>query len=204
MALFGFFKKDANSDTDYLAIAQEHEQKGDYLSAIVEYEKLIQSIYKNKEPKSYRHITKKVVDCFIKIGDYDKVLEYWKLQYDPTEYSPKEMFELIKVLEQGNRHDLIVRVYDVAGNSLLPNRIEYLIKQKKIPEANALLSELLSKIPESNPSIKGLWFTKAKLSMSLRRFEEANKYLGKLLEKDQHNLEARKLKDFCMKQINMQ
>jgi tetratricopeptide (TPR) repeat protein len=114
------------------------------------------------------------------------------------------MFELIKVLEQGNRHDLIVRVYDVAGNSLLPNRIEYLIKQKKIPEANALLSELLSKIPESNPSIKGLWFTKAKLSMSLRRFEEANKYLGKLLEKDQHNLEARKLKDFCMKQINMQ
>jgi len=37
--------------------------------------------------------------------------------------------------------------------------------------------------------------------MSLRKFQEANVYLEKILEKDSKNLDARKLKDFCRIQI---
>ena len=84
---------------------------------------------------------------------------------------------------------------------LMANKIEFLIKQKKIPEANALITELLSNVPESNPSIINLWLSKAKLCMSLRKWEESCKYLNKILEKDGHNMEARKLKEFCLKQV---
>ena len=55
-------------------------------------------------------------------------------------------------------------------------------------------------VKETDPAIEGIWMTKAKLSMSLQKWEEANKYLGKAIEKNSHNLEARKLKDFCLKQ----
>jgi len=126
-------------------------------------------------------------------------MELWPLQYDP-DYTPKEMYELIKVLESSQRNDLVSQVYDKSGNKLLINKIEFLIKQKKIPEANALLSGILINMKETTPGIANFWLAKAKLCMSLRKWEEANKYLDKILDRDGHNEEARKLKDFCLRQ----
>ncbi len=203
MALFGLIKKKEVHpwDIDYIAKAQEFEANGDFAGAIAEYEKVISVIYPNKPAKSYRHITKKIIDCYLKMGDFEKVIELWPLKHDPVDYTPKEMYELIKILEANQRMDLVNRVYDSAGNKLLPNKIEFLIKQKRMPEANALLSGMLVNTPETAPGIENLWLTKAKLSLSLRKWEEANKYLSKILDRNSHNEEARKLKEFCIKQL---
>lgn len=137
------------------------------------------------------------------MADYDKVFELWPLQFHPADYTPKEMFELIKILEQAQRLDLVEKVYDRAGKSLTRNRIEFLIKQKKVPEADALMKELLANLDEYTPGIIDLWITKAKLSLSLRKWEEANRYLSKVIERDARHEEARKLKEFCLKQLRM-
>jgi tetratricopeptide (TPR) repeat protein len=203
MAVFGLFKKKQvkPEDVDYISVAEELEAKGDFAGAIQEYENLINALFSKKEPKYYRHITKKILNCYIKAGNYEKVMEMWPMQYDPLDYGGKEMHDLIKILEAAQRNDLVLKVYDASGNKLLRNKIEFLTKLKKIPEANALMAELLATVPESNPAILDLWMTKAKLSLSLRKWEEANKYLTKIIEKNPHNEEARRLKEFCFKQV---
>lgn len=203
MGIFGLFqKKQVNpEDVDYMSAAAEFEKNGDFVSAIDEYQKIITYVYPGKEPVKYNHVTKKIIECYIKLNDYDKVMELWPLKYNPADYGAKEMYELIKILEVVPRIDLVMKVYDKAGKKLLRNKIEFLVKQKKIPEANALMSELLISVEESNPAIMGLWLEKAKLSLSLRKWEEACKYLNKIIERDAHNPEARKLKEFCLKQV---
>ncbi|MEK6885512.1 MAG: hypothetical protein AABX17_00940 [Nanoarchaeota archaeon] len=206
MGLFNFFKKEQDidpRDIDYMSQAEDFEKKGDFVSAISEYDKIIQYVYVEKEPKYFRHITKRIINCHLKLGNYEKVSELWALQYDPLDYGAKEMYELIKILEAAGKLDLVMMIYDRAGKPLLRNKIEFLIKQKKIPEANELMNELLASIQETQPGIIEIWIAKAKLSLSLRKWEEANKYLNKIVEKDSHNIEARKLKEFCMKQIRM-
>jgi tetratricopeptide (TPR) repeat protein len=203
MALFDLFKKKKVNpeDIDYLSIAAEFEKKGDLPAAIQEYQKAIDVIFAKKEPRAYRHITKKILQCYIKMANYEKVMEMWPMQYDPMDYGAKEMYELIKILEAAQRNDLVLKIYDESGNKLTANKIEFLIKQKKIPEANALLSELLAGVNESNPVILNLWLTKSKLCISLRKWDEACKYLNKIIERDTHHMEARRLKEFCMKQV---
>jgi len=202
MGLLDLFKKKGvnSEDTDYMANAEGFEKQGDYAAAILEYEKVILIIYANKPESRYRHIIKKIIDCYKKLGDMDKVYEMWPNQYDPSDYDARQMYELIKVLESAGRTDLVLKVYDKAGKKLIGNKIDFLIKHKRIPEANALLSEVLMSTNENNPAIENLWLMKAKLSMSMLKFEEANRYLGKLIEKNPRNEEARKLKEFCIKQ----
>jgi tetratricopeptide (TPR) repeat protein len=203
MAIFGLFKKKAQNpwDIDYISVAEEFETAGDFTGAIAEYEKIIKVIYVDKPAKSYKHLTKKIIDCYLKLGNYEKVIELWPLKYDPTDYGPKEIYDLIKILEIAQRNDLIMQVFNQAGKKLLPNKIEFLIKQKRIPEANALLNELLVNAKESTQGIENLWMTKAKLCLSLMKWEEANRFLDKILEKNNNNAEARKLKTFCISQL---
>ena len=185
--------------TDHIVLAEEFENDGDFVAAISEYGKVIKNYYSDKEPKTYKHIMKKIVACYVKIGDYDKVFEMWKFQYDPSEYGPQEMYELIKILELGQKNDLILQIYNSAGKGLLKNKINFLIKMKKNEEAYESLSELLSYVSESTPGIEKFWLMKAKLAMSLAKWEEAKRYLNKIIEKDAHNAEARKLRDMCLK-----
>jgi pentatricopeptide repeat protein len=200
MALFNLFKKkEGRWGTDHIVLAETFESRGDFISAIQEYEKAIKENLSNKEPKSYRPITKKIVNCYVKLGDYDKVFEMWKSQYDSSEYGPKEMYELIKILENGQKNDKILEIYEQAGKGLLKNKINFLVKMKKIPEAYEAISELLSYVSESTPGIEKFWLLKAKLAMNLGKWEDAKRYLNKIVEKDSHNTEARKLKDMCMK-----
>jgi tetratricopeptide (TPR) repeat protein len=203
--VFGLFKKKEGSpfDVDYMGKAEEFEAKGDYSSAIEEYQKIINIIYRDKPVKAYLHISKKILKCYMNMGDYDKVFELWPLQYNPVDYDASKKYELIKLLEQANRQDLVMRVYDQAGKSLARNKIEFLIKQKKVPEADALMKDLLATLDEYTPGIVDLWLTKSKLSLSLRKWEEANRYLSKIIEKSPKHDEARKLKEFCLKQLRM-
>lgn len=203
MGLFNFFKKESQDplDVDYVAKAEAFEKTGNFAAAIGEYEKLIKYIYDGKEQRHYKHINKKIIACYQKLGDYERVFELWPSQYDSLDYGAKEMYELIKVLDSVQKNDLIMKVYDVAGKKLARNKIDFLIKLKKIPEANALTSELLMSIPEGTPGLKDLWLVKAKLCLSLRKWEEAMKYLNKLIDKDPHNMDVRRLKEFCIKQV---
>ena len=199
MGFFNLFKKE-NKETDFMALAEDFESKGMYAEAISNYQEVINSVYEGKDPLKYVHLTKKIIACSVKMGDYDRVMELWPTQFHHLDYGAKEMYELIKTLEAGQRLDLVMRVYDIAGKKLLANKVEFLIKQKKIPEANAAVNELLVNSPENFAGITNIWLTKAKLSMSLTKFEEANRYLTKIIDKDPKNLEARKLKDYCVKQ----
>ena len=206
MGLFNFFKKEKDidpRDVDYMTYAENFEKTGDFVSAIGEYEKIIQFVYAEKEAKYYRHITKKIVNCYIKLGDYEKVSEMWRQQYDPLDYDAKEMYELIKILESAQKFDLVIMIYNQSGKKLLRNKVEFFIRQKKIPEANELMNELLASVTESQQGIQELWMEKAKLCLSLQKWDEACKYLNKLIERTPRDLDARKLKDFCMKQVRM-
>jgi tetratricopeptide (TPR) repeat protein len=202
MGIFDKIKKwGSNEPTDPISQADELEKKGDYQAAIEKYREVINTIYQGKAPDHYRHLTKKIIDCYIKLGDYQQVMDLWELKYHPADYTPKEIYELIKVLEGAGRNDLIMNVYEKAGKKLALNKIEFLMKNKQIPQANAEMAQLLASVPEDNPTIENLWLTKAKLSMSLMKWEEAHRYLSKIIEKNPRNEEARKLKEFCMKQI---
>ena len=200
MGLFNIFKKSGESGKDPIAKAEEFESKAMYLEAIGEYKKVIDTIYAGKDPLKYKHLIRKIIDCCIKMGSYDQVRDLWPTQFHPLDYGAKEMFELIKILEQGQRNDLVMQVYEQAGKKLLRNKIEFLIKNKKMPQANDALNELLGSVNAQTPGIEEIWLSKARVSMSLLKWEEANKYLGKILDKNMHNSEARKLKDFCVKQ----
>jgi len=193
------FSKGAE-EKDFMALAEDFEQKCMYAEAIANYNEVINSVYEGKDPLKYVHLTKKIIGCAIKMNDYERVMELWKTQYHPLDYGAKEMYELIKILEAGQRIDLVMKVYDMAGKKLLANKVEFLIRMKKIPEANAAVNELLVNSTETTPGIERIWLAKAKLAMSLTKFEEANRYLTKIVDKDPKNLEARKLKDFCVKQ----
>lgn len=199
MGILSIFKKESK-ETDFMSLAEDFAQKGMYAEAIANYNEVINSVYEGKDPLKYVHLTRKIIDCSLKMGDYEKVMELWPTQYHHLDYGAKEMYELIKILEAGQRVDLVMRVYDAAGKKLLANKIEFLIKMKKIPEANAAVNELLMSSAENTPGIDRIWLAKAKLAMSLTKFEEANRYLNKIIDKDPKNLEARKLKDFCVKQ----
>ena len=206
MGLFNLFKKDANAgELDYLSLAETAEKNGDFLGAINQYQKAIEFVFikNNRAPKQYRHITKKIINCYIKLQDYDKIFEMWSEQYDPLDYGPREMYELIKILDAGQKNDLISKIYEQAGKKLWINKVDFLIKQKKIPEANALMNEIFAEMPVSGDLLQELWLKKAKLCLSLRKWDEACKYLNKLLEKNMRNAEALRLKDFCMKQVRM-
>ena len=119
MGIFGLFgKKQVNpEDVDYTSRAAEFESKGDFSSAINEYQQAIKAIFANKEPKYYRHLTKKIVDCYVKLGSYEKVLEMWPQKYDPADYGAREMYDLIKLLESAQRIDLVTKVYDSSGKN---------------------------------------------------------------------------------------
>jgi len=201
MGLFGLFgKKEGKWGEDHIVLAEEFENKGDFLSAIAEYGKVIKKYYSDKEPKTYKHIMKKIVACYVKLGDYDKIFEMWKFQYEPSEYGPQEMYELIKILEAGQRNEQILQIYEQAGKGLLKNKINFLIKMKKNQEAYEALGELLSYVSESTPGIEKFWLMKAKLAMSLAKWTDAKRYLGKIIEKDPRNSdEARKLREMCLK-----
>ena len=77
MGLFNLFKKQGVNplDVDYMSKAEEFERTGDFSSAINEYNKIIQFVYAGKESKHYRHVTRKIVLGYAKLGDYDKVFE---------------------------------------------------------------------------------------------------------------------------------
>jgi len=201
MGLFDIFKK-KQSEGDSLALAEASFSKGDYLGSIESYQKVINTFFAEKEPKSYGHITKKIIECHRFLGNYERVIELWPSQYSSVDYGPKEMFELIKVLEAAQKFDLAEKIYESSGKTLLRNKVEFYIRQKKIPQAYGTINELLASVNENNPEIAKLWLVKAKLSMSLLKFPEANKYLDKILEKDSKNMEARKLKDFCSRNMN--
>ena len=202
MALFGLFgKKWKDNDTDFISDAENFEKAGDYAKAIETYEKLILVIYKNASPSKYKHIAKKIINCYLSLGDYEKVIILWPSQFEGEDYGAKEIYELIKVLEAAGKNDLVLRVYESAGSKLTRNKIDFLIKIKKIPQANDELTRLLASVSDNTPGIIELWLMKVRLSMGLLKFEEANRYLGKILEKSPHNEEARKLKDFCRKQM---
>jgi len=200
MGLLNLFKKkEGRWGKDHIVLAETFENRGDFVSAIQEYEQAIKENHSGKEPKSYRPITKKIVDCYVKLGDYDKIFEMWKSQYDPNEYGPKEMYELIKILEVGQKNEMILEIYDHAGKGLLKNKVNFLIKIKKIPEAYESINNLLSYVSESTPGIEKFWLLKVKLAMGLGKWDDAKRFLNKIIEKDTHNLEARKLRDMCMK-----
>jgi tetratricopeptide (TPR) repeat protein len=202
MGFFDKLKKVWSSEpADPISLAEQFEAQGDYNSAIEKYREVINTVYAGRAQDHYKHLTKKIIDCYIKLGDFEQVIDLWSLKYHPSDYGPKETYELIKVLESAGRDDLVLKVYEGAGKKLVINKIEFLIKNKKIPQANAEIAELLATIPESNPNIEALWLTKSKLSMSLMKWEEATRYLNKILEKNMRNEEARKLKEFCLKQI---
>jgi len=195
-----FKKKGGRWGTDHITLAEEFENKGDFLSAISEYGKVIKENYSDKEPKTYKHIMKKIVACYVKLGDYDKVFEMWKFQYEPSEYTPREMYELIKILEVGQRNEQILQIYEQAGKGLLKNKINFLIKMKKNQEAYEALGELLSYVSESTPGIEKFWLMRGKLAMSLGKWADAKRYLGKIIEKfPRDSEEARKLRDMCLK-----
>jgi tetratricopeptide (TPR) repeat protein len=73
---------------------------------------------------------------------------------------------------------------------------------KKIPEAYESLGELLSYTSDSTPGIEKFWLLKVKLAMNQGKWTDARIYLNKLIEKDPHNAEARKLRDMCMKHVS--
>lgn len=200
--IMGFLELFKNkTEEDFMLQAEQAEKMGDYSKAIENYNKVIGTFFEGKSPDSYKHIIKKVVRCNIKLGNYEQVLELWRYQYSPSDYTPKEMYELIKIFEAANLPDLAMKVYEQAGDKLLRNKINFLINQKKIPEANLELTRLLGSLPDNTPGIIDLWMQKAKLSMSLKKFPDAHRYLAKILDKDSKNMEARKLNDFCRAQI---
>lgn len=202
MGIFDKIKKGwSSAPTDPISLAESLEAQGDFLGAIEKYRDVINTVYKGRAQDHYKHLTKKIIDCYIKLGDYNQVMDLWSLQYHPADYTPKEMYELIKILESAGRGDLVMRVYDEAGGKLALNKIQYLIKNKQIPQANTELMQLLATVPEGAPNIQELWLTKAKLSMSLLKWEEATRYLNKILERNMRHDEARTLKEFCLKQI---
>ncbi|MEM4271098.1 MAG: hypothetical protein QXO70_03315 [Candidatus Pacearchaeota archaeon] len=194
-----FFGKKDVEEKDYLKLAADYESREMYPEAIGEYEKLIADIYEGKESYKYRHITKKIVELNIKLGNYEKVIELWKKQFLPEEYGAKQKFALAVILEKAGKINETMKIYD-ENPSLQKQKIEFLIRLKRIDEANRECTKLLMSYKSHDKGIEDLWMLKGRILMSIRRWEEAESYFIKVLEKQSSNLEAKKLKVFCAKQ----
>lgn len=191
-----FSGKNPDDEKDYLQIAKELEAAGNFSEAINEYNKLIGTIYTGKEYYKYKHITKKIIELYIKLQDFAKVAELWPKQYNQEEYGLKEKYHLAIFLEKSGQVDLALKIYN-AEDFLQKQKVEFLLRQKKIEEANRECTRLIMMYKASDKEITDLWFLKAKILISLRRLEEAENYLMKVIERQPQNLEARKLKNFC-------
>jgi len=95
--IFGLFgKKWKDSDTDYVSDAENFEKAGDYAKAIETYEKLILDVYKNAAASKYKHISKEIINCYIAMGDFEKVITLWPSQFEGDDYGAKEIYEINK------------------------------------------------------------------------------------------------------------
>ena len=205
MALFDklkgiFVKKEVNAG-DYLKIAEDLESKGLFLAAVNEYERIIAQIYAGKDPFQYLHITKKLINLNVQLGNFDKVIQLWPNQYSPQEYSSKYKLELALILEKAGKIQEAEEIYISEGNKLQLYKIEFLIRQKRIDDANRECTRLLLSVNSNGKGVEKLWLLKGKILMSIRRWEEAESYFIKILERNAGDLEAKKLKMFCSKQL---
>jgi len=201
----GFFSnlfsgKKEEQEEDYFKIASDFESKAMLPEAIKEYERLIADIYEGKESYKYRHITKKIVELNVKLGNYERVIELWKKQFLPEEYSNKQKFALAIILEKAGKISEAMKIYDETP-SLQKQKIEFLLRQKKIDDANKECTRLLISCKSNDKGIEDLWMLKGRILMSIRRWEEAESYFIKVLEKQATNIEAKKLKVFCARQV---
>ncbi len=201
MGIFGRIKeafsgKKLEEEKDYLQLAQQLETAGNFAEAIKEYNQLIETIYTGKEYYKYKHITKKIVELYIKLQDFAMVAELWPKQYSQEEYGLKEKYHLAVFLEKAGKMDLALKIYS-EEDFLQKQKVEFLLRQRKVEEANKECSRLIMSHKASDEGIADLWFLKAKILMSLRRLEEAESYLIKVIEKRPNDMEAKKLKGFC-------
>lgn len=207
MGLFNFIKEVftaedlAVGEEDYFKIAKDFEDKSMFSEAATEYEKLIVNIYAGKEYTKYLHITKKLVELYIKLGNYDKVKELWARQYAAEDYTKKQKLELALILEKAGKIQDAQNVYDDVGFGLQYQKIEFLMRQRKIDDANAECTRLLLSLRSTDPGIIDVWMLKGKILMGIRRWEEAQGYFIKIIERQNSNLEAKKLRAFCNDQL---
>lgn len=207
MGLFSFIKEVftaedvvSSNEEDYFKIAKNFEEKSQFAEAIREYEKLIATIYVGKEYTKYIHITKKLIELYQKIGNYDKIIELWPKQYQEGEYTPKYKLELALILEKSGKSKEALDVYADEMRLQMP-KIEYLMRLRRIDDANAECTRLLLSLRSTDPGITKVWMLKGKILMGIRRWEEAQGYFIKIIERDNSNLDAKKLKAFCTDQL---
>lgn len=193
-----FAKKEAEVE-DYLKIAEDFEAQGMFLEAINEYEKMIAEIYAGKDYMKYAHITKKLIQLNMKIENYDRVIQLWPRQYSAEEYSGRQKLELALLLEKVGKIKEAEAIYLESESKLQLYKIEFLMRQKRIDDANKECTRLLLSVNSQGKGIENLWLLKGKILMSIRRWEEAESYFIKALERDANNMEAKKLKVFCSK-----
>lgn len=198
---FFIIEEEKSGEEDYFKIAKDFEDKGLIAEAIKEYEKLIFNIYAGKDYTKYLHITKKLIELYTKIGNYPKVIELWPKQYHSEEYDSKKKFELALILEKAGKIDDAMNIYDDAGIALQMQKILFLMRQRKIDDANAEATRLLLSMRSNDPGITDIWMLKGKILMGIRRWEEAEGYFFKVLERHNNHLEAKKLKSFCAEQL---
>lgn len=194
-------KEEENEEEDYFKIAADFEAKSMYNEAINEYAKLIAIIYKNRDYTKYRHVTVKMVELFKTLGNYERVVELWPQQYLPEEYGPRQKLELAILLEKAGKLKEAMDIYIAEEGKLQLQKIEFLIRQKKIDDANKECTRLILSWPLNKPGIESAWMLKGKILMSISRFEEAESYFVKVLERQSTNLEAKKFRVFCAKAI---
>ena len=199
--LKGVFSKSEEGEEDYFKIAQDFEAKGQLAEAINEYEKLIFEIYKDRDYTKYIHLTKKLVELNINLGNYGRVIELWPKQYAPEEYTLRKKLELALLLEKAGKVEDSMKIYDGEEGRLQLPKIEFLMRLRRIDEANAECTRLLLSMRADNPKIIDVWMLKGKMLMGIRRWEEAQSYFIKILEKQGNNLDAKKLKIFCGQQL---
>lgn len=195
-----FFSGKKEEERDYFQAANDLEVKGMIPEAIQKYNELIADIYAGKESYKYRHITKKIIELYLKMNDYQKVIDLWDKQYLPEEYGAKQKLILAIILEKAGKLSEAGKIYD-ENPSLQKQKIEFLLRQKKIDDANRECTKLLMSYKSNDKGIEDLWMLKGRILMSIRRWEEAESYFIKVLEKQAANIEAKKLKNFCAKQI---
>lgn len=197
---FFTIEEEKAGEEDYFKIAKDFEDKGMNAEAIREYEKLIFDIYTGKDYTKYLHITKKLVELYTKMGNYEKVVELWPKQYHEEEYDLKKRFELATLLEKASKFDMAMNIYN-DNPRLQMKKVEFLMRQRKIDEANAECTRLLLSMRAVDPGIIDVWLLKGKILMGVRRWEEAEGYFVKILERQNNHLDAKKFKSFCNEQI---
>ncbi len=197
---FFTIEEEKAGEEDYFKIAKDFEDKGMNAEAVREYEKLIFDIYTGKDYTKYLHITKKLVELYLKMGNYEKVVELWPKQYHEEEYDLKRKMELAVLLEKVSKFDMAMNIYN-DNPRLQMKKVEFLLRQKKVDDANAECTRLLLSMRAIDPGIIDVWLLKGKILMSIRRWEEAEGYFVKILERQNGHLDAKKLKSFCSEQI---